>query len=108
MQQHREDIMRCKSRMMGLGKALKKYADDHQRRYPESLEQLVRDGYAQRAGLTANDFICPGSHDHISASEAAQWGGHQLSHSSYIYIGKGLTEDSPSETALLYEQSANH
>jgi hypothetical protein len=109
LHKHGQDIVLCKSRMLSIAAALAEYATDHNGQYPERLEQLILDGYAQRAGLTPSDFVCPGSNDRAaSATDPARWAKEISLKCSYIYVGRGTTKKSAADTPLLYEKRTNH
>ena len=96
---------KCSSNLKCIAAACIVYANTHQGHYPGSMAELL-----SSSGMTSAVVICPSSSDAPAAGTQAQ----QISafslpgHCSYIYLGKGLTSDSPSETVLAYEPLSNH
>ncbi|HZK81877.1 MAG TPA: hypothetical protein VFC46_12435 [Humisphaera sp.] len=63
------------------------YTLDHNGRFPDELDVLLRESY-----LTADGLVCPDSADDPSPGSSGEEQAHNLSkghHLSYVYVGKG-------------------
>ncbi|MGB7158458.1 MAG: DUF4190 domain-containing protein [Tepidisphaeraceae bacterium] len=98
--------VKCASNMKQLGLAILLYANENRGAYPETIEQLLL-----TQDITADIYVCPSTNDTKATGADAQAiindmasGGHQ----SYVYVGKGLTNNLPAETVVAYEPMTNH
>ena len=97
----------CAQNLRQIGHSLLAYADIHDDRFPEKLEDLMQ----MPAPPPAAAFVCPddtktppsGISPEATALDLAD--GH---HCSYLYVGDGLKSDSPPDTVLLYEPLSIH
>ena len=97
----------CKVNLQAIAAALAGYANSNTGHYPDSLAVLVGNGT-----LPPDALICLSTTDTpttgpTSAAQVAALG--QPGHNSYVYVGKGITIDSPNKyTVLVYEPPDNH
>ncbi|HEY8667007.1 MAG TPA: H-X9-DG-CTERM domain-containing protein [Tepidisphaeraceae bacterium] len=97
--------VKCAENLRQIGNAMLLYAHDHGGKFPDTFEGLLGEG------LSAEVFICWESGDTQATGPTtqaivAQWA--IPGHLSYIYCGKGLTDESPAGTIVAYEPLANH
>ena len=96
---------KCASNLKSIGAAFVAYSNNHNRRYPDSIESLFLE-----SGLPAETLCCPASNDFRAdgtrEEQAASFskGGTY----SYIYLAKGLTNAATRNDVLMYEPLANH
>ena len=105
----REQAMRikCSANMRQIGQALILYANSNGSHYPDKLEVLV----LADTTLQSNVFICPDDKKTPPDGSSAQTMAAGIAsgqHTSYIYVGNGLTLSEPSDSILLYERITNH
>lgn len=99
--------------MRQVGIACLMYAAANQGRFPDSLASLYTN-----SDLTAEVFICPSTTHRKATGTTAQAIGQRLATSpppnspgcccSFIYVGAGLTDKSPTTAVALYEPISNH
>ena len=111
---------KCSSNLRQLGQALTIYANDHEGRLPDSLEEMLAS-----VDVTNDVMICPSSNDEIAPrGEPSEIIANirarglrtridepqgQPRHCSYIYLGKGLSTGAITPaTVLIVEPLANH
>ena len=120
----------CSSNLRQIGQAIVIYSNAHDRRLPETLEDLLLDDIE----ITPYVFVCPGSNDEVvpGVSTTPPIAGDetvrrirarglptslddspppalQPRYCSYIYVGRGLVmNDVTADTILAYEPLSNH
>jgi hypothetical protein len=97
---------RCSSNLKNIAGACVTYSNTHNGAYPADFANMMAS-----SGMTSSFFICPDSNDTPATGTPAQQaaaltpgGGHL----SYVWLGKGVTSDSPTDTVLVYEPLSNH
>jgi len=98
--------VKCASNMKQIGLAAVMWAQAHGGKFPDDLDAILTD-----EDLAPAVFNCPTSPDSPAQGETPEHlleDLHKPGHLSYVYIGKGLTTDSPPDTVLLYELARNH
>jgi len=98
--------VKCASNMKQIGLAAIIWAQGHGGKFPDDLDSLV-DG----ADLAPAVFNCPTSADSPAegaTKELLLEDFHKPGHLSYVYVGKGLTTDSPADAVVMYELPKNH
>jgi hypothetical protein len=83
----------CDRRLSVLGQIVTLYAMEHNRRYPDTLDDLI--GYL---GMTSADFRPPLDRTRRATPPAAP----------YVYVGKGLTYPAGLDVVVAYEPPSNH
>lgn len=78
--------------MHKIGLALKLYASEHKGKFPSDLDELVEGAYVEDESV----FDCPAS-GHIGDSQEPDY-----------HYTTGYTISSPSDTAIVFDKSANH
>ncbi len=94
---HKARSVACMSNLRQLTIALLMYADDANGKLPDSLSELIDNGYLQDEAI----FACPQAEN--PAASAAN--------PDYLYFGKGLVLarlDRPSRTVILADKPGNH
>lgn len=98
--------VRCQSNMRQIGLAMMMYANEHGGKYPESLHEILA-----TQDLTPDVFVCPMSANVIASdptTRAVLEDFDQPGHSSYFYLGKGLTDQADPKSIVLYEPLPLH
>lgn len=100
--------VKCASNVRQIGQAIAIYANDHGGQFPPDLQTVL-----ENEDVTASVFTCPSSNDTpaptAATTQATAAGLLQPGHLSYLYLGKGLTDQSAGvDTVILYEPLANH
>jgi predicted Zn finger-like uncharacterized protein/prepilin-type processing-associated H-X9-DG protein len=99
--------VKCASNMRQIGQAILLYSNDNRGAYPDTLEQLLT-----TQDITSEVFVCPTSTDTPSSPGGTpQQQAASLSsggHLSYVYVGKGSTNQASADTVILYEKPGNH
>ena len=99
--------VKCASNMRQLGQAMLMYANANGNHFPDKLADLV----LADSSLSPGVFVCPDDNktppDGTSPQTMAA-GIASGQHTSYIYVGNGLTSSEPADTILLYEPLGNH
>jgi prepilin-type processing-associated H-X9-DG protein len=100
--------VKCASNMRQIGQAIAMYANNCGGRFPDDLGALYVD-----QDLSASVFLCPNSNDTPAppapTTQATAAALLQPGHCSYIYLGKGLTDQTVTpDMVLLYEPLADH
>jgi prepilin-type processing-associated H-X9-DG protein len=98
--------VQCASNMKQIGLAAIMWANDHGGKFPDDLDTLLA-----HEDLPSVMFNCPSSSATPAqgpTTQAVLDDFHQTGHLSYIYIGKGLTTQSPADAVVLYELPDNH
>lgn len=99
----------CLSNLSRISLAIHVYAQYHDGRFPERLEDICTLDLINRPDI----FVCPNSSDEPPASDdRREWASWLSSpgHCSYVYLGRGLVDPVPAaaERPLVYEARANH
>ena len=98
---------RCASQLRAIGSAMKLYANEVGGRYPDSLGELF-----VSQDITTTILICPSSSDTPAAAgpttRATLANIYAGGHLSYIYLGKGMTDNLNADAILAYEPLSNH
>ena len=80
--------------------------EEHQHQFPDSLDRLIEQGISPAV------FVCPESNDEAADGATTREtiaNFHAPNHQSYIYIGKGLTDQTAtSNTVVLCEPLSDH
>jgi len=98
--------IKCASNMKQIGLAAIMWAHDHGGKFPDDLDAI-----ATRYDLPPAMFNCPSSADSPAQGATAALmleDLHKPGHLSYVYIGKGLTTESPADSVVIYELPHNH
>jgi len=98
--------VKCASNMKQIGLAAIMWAQDHGGKFPDDLDTLAR-----QSDLFPAVFNCPTSADTPAGNSTKDLfveDLHKPGHLSYVYVGKGLTTESPPDTVVLYENLQNH
>jgi prepilin-type processing-associated H-X9-DG protein len=102
----RSNRVRCSSNLRQIGMGIELYANDHQGKYPDDIQELI-----VKADIHPEVLICPSSiHEKATGAtiaEAAENARKDL-HYSYIYLGKGLVKPVNPELVIAYERPGNH
>jgi len=101
------NIAFCRSNITELYGILKAYTSSHGGQFPDSLQELIASGVLTDTHL----LLCPNSSDVAAEGATTQslvQDAQKPGRVSYIYAGKGLTENSPAESVLLFEPAGNH
>ena len=97
---------RCAENLKRIGEGMKRYAAEHEGRFPDSLEAAVASKL-----VSADWLVCPASDDTTAPGETAAAQSQKLAepgHVSYRYVGGRLTASSPAECVLIYESPGRH
>ncbi len=99
--------IKCATNMHQIGQAIQLYANENKGNYPPDLGTLVT-----TEDINADAFVCPSGNVSLPANLAqmkppqmAQW---VSEHSTYVYVGKGLTTSAPADRVVLYEKLEDH
>lgn len=100
--------VKCASNMRQIGQAIAMYANDHGGLFPADLKTIF-----ENEDVTASVFTCPSSNDTpaptAATTQATAAGLLQPGHLSYVYLGKGMTDQAAATDAvILYEPLTNH
>ncbi len=98
--------VKCASNLRQIGKAIQLYANDNGGRYPDSLPVLL-----VTVDLSAHPLVCPASDDEPATGTNKEEILKQLTkpgHTSYVYLGKGMTTSTPDDAVVAYEPLQNH
>ena len=98
--------VKCASNMKQIGLAAIMYANDHGGQFPDDLAALLR-----TQDLVPAVFVCPSGKEAPASGETTQAVLAEMGrpgHVSYVYVGKGLTVNSPPDSIVLYELPTNH
>lgn len=100
--------VQCASNMRQIGQAIAMYANDHGGQFPNDLETTFAN-----EDLSPAVFVCPSTSDTPAppgpTTQATAAGLRQPGHCSYVYLGKGLTDQTVTpDMVLLYEPLADH
>lgn len=99
-------VAECSSNMRQIGLAMMMYANEFGGKFPDSLHEIL-----EKEDITAEVFVCPSTNDSRAirpTTQATLDQFDQAGHCSYIYLGKGLTNQCDPRTVVLYEPSSNH
>ena len=86
------EIITCEENIQKMAVGLNLYADEHRGKFPESLEELLENGYVADEMI----FDCPSS-PHMGTAKDPD----------YNYA-TGFSILSPSDTAIIYDKPENH
>lgn len=98
--------IQCARNLSQIGQAMILYANDNSGPYPNSPAQLLTD-----EDITSMVFICPSSNDTPAQGATKQAQAANLlagGHDSYIYLGKGYTNNVSANAVMVYEPPSNH
>jgi hypothetical protein len=93
----------CSIQMKQLAAGLRKYAEDHGGKYPDSLTGIIGSAYIPSSALL-NDPIAKSV---ASLSGTAMPDG-SVQYGAFVYVGRGVTTASSVETPILYEPHTPH
>ena len=98
----------CASNMRQIGQAIAMYANNHNGQFPDDLKTVL-----ENEDLPTAVFVCPSSNDRVASvaatTQATAAGLSQPGHLSYLYLGKGLTNQTVTDdSVILYEPLTNH
>jgi prepilin-type processing-associated H-X9-DG protein len=79
------------------------YANNHQGQYPDDWTTI-----RLNQDLTPDVFFCPSTSDMSLAGPTTAAIAGRLGDSSYVYLGKGMTLQSPPNAVVLYDRPENH
>ncbi len=100
-------VPECESHLRQIGLGIFLYCPDHGGNYPDSFQTLM-----PAEQMMPDIFVCPASNDNPSNAPTTQAQAAELSmpvHSSYLYLGKGLTEKTAlPKQVIAYELPGNH
>jgi len=94
--------------MRQIGQAIAMYANNHNGQFPDDLKTVL-----ENEDLPTAVFVCPSSNDRVASvaatTQATAAGLSQPGHLSYLYLGKGLTNQTVTDdSVILYEPLTNH
>lgn len=98
--------VKCSSNMRQIGLAMIMYANQHNGKFPDSLHEIL-----ETQDITPGVFVCPSSNEvrAMGATARAELDDFDRpGRCSYIYLGKGLTDQCDFGTAVLYEPPSIH
>jgi prepilin-type processing-associated H-X9-DG protein len=98
--------VKCASNLRQIGLALLLYSNENGGAYPDTL-----DGIILTQDITAGVFVCPStSHTAAKGNTPQQVVGDMATggHLSYVYVGKGLTNQAAPRTVVAYEPITDH
>jgi prepilin-type processing-associated H-X9-DG protein len=96
----------CSVNLRQIGLGLQRYAAANGGQYPAKLSVLIEDGTIPPAFLVCphtGDTVAPGADAKAQAKNLEKGG-----HLSYVYVGQGLTINSPADAVLAHEKKGNH
>jgi hypothetical protein len=97
----------CATNLRILGQAMLLYANEHERRFPNDLAEIV-----STQDVTPQVVICAHSTDSATTVPSTQITMTDLNlvpgHSSFVYLGKGLKLDPPAARVLAYDPLEHH
>jgi len=90
----------CASRLRQIGLACVMYANTQPNgEFPDSLQTMLK-----YTDITAEAFVCPSTSDTMATAAGPLSPGHV----SYVYLGRGMTNNLASSVVLAYEPLSNH
>jgi hypothetical protein len=96
----------CYRRLHQISNGLLLYAIDHHGKFPDNLSGLIEES------LPPSALVCPNSSDTPAkvgpTTQATIANVNAGGHMSYIYLGKGRSNNLPADFVLVYEPLANH
>jgi prepilin-type processing-associated H-X9-DG protein len=92
--------IKCASNMRQIGQAIMIYANENRGAFPADLDVVLKNG-----DVTSIVFVCPASSDTAAPAGSTLASG---PHSSYVYVGQGLTYTAASNVVVLYEPLTTH
>jgi prepilin-type processing-associated H-X9-DG protein len=98
--------VQCSNNLRQIGQGLIMYAATNQGQFPTKLSMLI-----EHAGLPPQIFVCPHTSDTPAQGADAKAQAKDMErggHLSYVYVGQGLTQNSPADSVLAYEKVGNH
>lgn len=99
--------VKCASNLRAIGQTILLYAADNHGQFPQKLGQLMT-----TEDVPAELLCCPSSNDEKATGSTAEEVAAKLEseqhHVSYVYIGQELTNESPTDTPVIYEVIENH
>ncbi|CAN5616147.1 hypothetical protein BH09PLA1_BH09PLA1_26500 [soil metagenome] len=101
--------VKCASNLRQIGQAMLLYGNDNRGQYPPTADLLLL-----TQGITPEVFNCPAGDETPTSSDLVQQALKAPAplltkgHTSYIYVGKGLTTNASAEAILVYEQMSDH
>ena len=110
LRQHRgrevANRIKCASNLRQIGEALTIYANTHGHQFPDDLSALLPGG-----DLYSSTLVCPSSNDDPAFGATTQAVAANLTaphHCSYVFLGKGLSQPTPSDRVIAYEPLEHH
>lgn len=98
--------VRCASNLRQIGQGIMLYANHHQGKWPDTLDELI-----VKADLNPEVFVCPSSGDSAAPGATPQEMATNLSkpgHLSFVYLGKGLKNPVHPDRIVAHELLGNH
>jgi prepilin-type processing-associated H-X9-DG protein len=98
--------VRCASNLRQIGQGIALYANDNKGVFPTKLDDLPL-----ATDLSFTCFVCPSSNDTAAtgSTPALQLSDFQKpGHCSYVYLGNGMTINTPASLIVAYENPGNH
>ncbi len=101
--------VRCANNLRQIALACLMYANQYHGNFPPSVAAIIDGPGAQE--ITPNVFVCPDSRDEpltLPIGNRVDSELRAMGHLSYVYVGRDLRFDAPTDTVLLYEPLSNH
>jgi prepilin-type processing-associated H-X9-DG protein len=98
--------LRCASNLRQIGQGIAMYANENKGAFPDDLATVLL-----TQDITSEVFVCPNTNDTFAEGPTTRVVATNLTaggHLSYVYVGKGLTANSPPGAVVAYERQSNH
>ena len=98
--------LRCSSNLRQIGQGIQMYANENKGVFPDDFAALIL-----TQDITSEVFVCYRTNDSRAEGPTTQAVAANLTaggHLSYVYVGKGLTMNSPANAVVAYEPLSNH
>jgi len=99
--------IQCAENIKTLGASLTSYAEGHDNKYPEELDDLTK--LPSPPPVTA--YVCPSDSKKAPASSPPESTAADInsgSHCAYVYVGSGMRTTDDPHVVILYEPMGNH